>query len=45
MAMKLTMPKILARFGYRAVLISNTAMLGVMIMLFATIGARRPAFG
>ncbi len=42
MAMKLTMPKILARFGYRAVLISNTAMLGVMIVLFATIGAATP---
>jgi EmrB/QacA subfamily drug resistance transporter len=42
--MKLTMPKILARFGYRAVLISNTAMLGVMILGFATIGAATPVW-
>src|SRR4029077_18756796 len=32
---KLTMPMILQRFGYRAVLISNTLMLGALIMLFA----------
>ncbi|HTW63381.1 MAG TPA: MFS transporter [Bryobacteraceae bacterium] len=38
MSLKMTMPKILARFGYRAVLISNTLILGVLIVLFATIG-------
>ncbi|MGB2625758.1 MAG: DHA2 family efflux MFS transporter permease subunit [Candidatus Acidiferrum sp.] len=38
MSLKLTMPKILKRFGYRAVLISNTATIGVMILLFSTIG-------
>jgi len=44
MSLKLTMPRILARFGYRAVLISNTVILGLMIMLFATIGAETPAW-
>jgi MFS family permease len=42
MSLKLTMPGILARFGYRGVLISNTAMLGILILLFATIGATTP---
>jgi EmrB/QacA subfamily drug resistance transporter len=40
MSLKLTMPKILARFGYRAVLISNTLLIGAQILLFATIGVR-----
>lgn len=44
MSLKMTMPGILARFGYRGVLVSNTAMLGVLIMLFATIGARTPVW-
>ena len=39
MSLKLTMPKILALVGYRGVLISNTIILGVLIVLFATIGA------
>ena len=38
--MKLTMTRILARVGYRGVLISNTAILGLLILLFATIGAK-----
>jgi EmrB/QacA subfamily drug resistance transporter len=42
MSLKMTMPHILARFGYRAVLVSNTAMLGLLITLFATIGATTP---
>jgi MFS family permease len=42
MSLKMTMPKILARFGYRAVLISNTLILGLLIMLFATIGVGTP---
>ncbi|MEO8428173.1 MAG: hypothetical protein ABI651_13770 [Verrucomicrobiota bacterium] len=42
MSLKLTMPVILKRFGYRGVLISNTVMLGLLIMLFATIDARTP---
>jgi EmrB/QacA subfamily drug resistance transporter len=42
MSMKLTMPKIIARMGYRGILISNTVILGIMLMLFATIGQRTP---
>jgi EmrB/QacA subfamily drug resistance transporter len=42
MSLKLTMPGILARFGYRGVLTANTMMLGVLILLFATIGAATP---
>jgi EmrB/QacA subfamily drug resistance transporter len=42
MSLKLTMPAILARFGYRTVLISNTVALGLMIMLFATLDAATP---
>jgi EmrB/QacA subfamily drug resistance transporter len=42
MSLKMTMPRILERFGYRAVLVSNTAMLGVLITLFAIIGAATP---
>jgi len=42
MSLKMTMPRILARFGYRAVLVFNTGMLGILILLFATIGAATP---
>ena len=42
MSLKLTMPIILRQFGYRAVLISNTLILGVLICLFATIGPSTP---
>jgi EmrB/QacA subfamily drug resistance transporter len=41
-SLKLTMPKILARVGYRGVLISNTIILGLLIFLFATIGVGTP---
>ena len=44
MSLKLTMPAILNRFGHRTVLISNTVILGLLIMLFATIGARTPVW-
>jgi MFS family permease len=44
MSLKLTMPRILARFGYRRVLISNTLMIGAMIALFATIGSDTPVW-
>jgi EmrB/QacA subfamily drug resistance transporter len=44
MSLKLTMPKILARVGYRGVLISNTVILGVLIALFATIGIHTPVW-
>ena len=39
---KFTLPIILKRFGYRQVLISNTVMLGVMLMLFSAIDTGTP---
>lgn len=36
------MPRILARFGYRVVLASNTLMIGLFMMVFATIGKGTP---
>jgi EmrB/QacA subfamily drug resistance transporter len=44
MSLKLTMPRILARFGYRAVLISNTVFIGLLILVFATIGKGTPVW-
>jgi EmrB/QacA subfamily drug resistance transporter len=44
MGLKMFMPGILARLGYRAVLVSNTVLLGLMICLFATIGAATPVW-
>lgn len=44
MSLKMTMPKILARIGYRAVLISNTIILGILIVLFATIDVGTPVW-
>jgi hypothetical protein len=44
MSLKMSMPRILARFGYRTVLVSNTAMLGLLIILFASIGAATPVW-
>jgi EmrB/QacA subfamily drug resistance transporter len=44
MSLKMTMPKILARVGYRGVLISNTVIIGLLIMLFATIGVSTPVW-
>src|SRR5450755_4694383 len=44
MSLKLTMPLILKRFGYRRVLISNTILLGAMILLFSTISLDTPAW-
>ena len=44
MSLKLTMPRILARFGYRAVLVSNTLIIGLLILLFATIGKGTPVW-
>ena len=43
-SLKVLTPRILARFGYRAVLVSNTVVLGVLIGLFATIGAATPVW-
>ena len=44
MSLKMTMPGILKRFGYRGVLISNTIILGLLIVLFATIGPGTPVW-
>jgi EmrB/QacA subfamily drug resistance transporter len=44
MSLKLTMPRILARFGYRGVLVSNTLILGLLIAFFATIGVGTPVW-
>jgi EmrB/QacA subfamily drug resistance transporter len=44
MSLKMTMPRILTRFGYRAVLVSNTVILGLLILLFATIGVGTPVW-
>jgi EmrB/QacA subfamily drug resistance transporter len=44
MSLKVAMPRILARFGYRAVLVSNTLIIGFMILLFATIGQGTPVW-
>jgi EmrB/QacA subfamily drug resistance transporter len=42
MSTKLFISKLLDRVGYRAVLISNTVILGIMLMLFATIRPDTP---
>ena len=39
---KFFIAKLLERAGYRTVLISNTVMLGIMLMLFSTIGIATP---
>jgi len=44
MSLKLVMPRILARLGYRAVLVSNTLLIGVQILLFANIGKTTPVW-
>jgi MFS family permease len=44
MSLKMTMPKILTRFGYRPVLLANTVLLGASIALFATIGGGTPVW-
>jgi EmrB/QacA subfamily drug resistance transporter len=44
MSLKPAMPRILARFGYRAVLVSNTLAMGVQILLFANIGKGTPVW-
>ena len=42
MSMKMLMSGLLRRIGYRGVLVSNTLILGVLLMVFATIGLRTP---
>jgi EmrB/QacA subfamily drug resistance transporter len=42
MTTKTLLPRILARFGYRNILIGNTLALGVMLMMFGTVGPHTP---
>jgi len=42
MSTKFLMPKILQRVGFRGVLISNTIILGLLLMLFAAIATATP---
>src|ERR1700730_9290524 len=44
MSLKLTMPIILERFGYRRVLIVNTIAIGLVIFLFSTIDIGTPVW-
>jgi EmrB/QacA subfamily drug resistance transporter len=44
MSLRLMMPKLLRWLGYRRVLLTNTAMIGVLIGLFALVGPRTPAW-
>jgi EmrB/QacA subfamily drug resistance transporter len=44
MSMKVVMPRLLSLIGYRGVLISNTLILGVLLLLFATIGLHTPVW-
>jgi len=45
MGMKLIAPKVLARFGYRQVLVVNTICIGLTIALFALVGPSTPWYG
>lgn len=44
MSLKMTMPLVLTRFGYRRVLIFNTVIIGIILVLFATIGPATPVW-
>jgi EmrB/QacA subfamily drug resistance transporter len=44
MSMKMAMPRLLSTIGYRWVLISNTVVLGLLLLLFATIGLHTPVW-
>lgn len=44
MSTKFLLPKILSRLGYRGVLVSNTIVLGLLLLLFATIGQHTPVW-
>src|SRR6202041_494035 len=44
MSMKIVMPRLLSAIGYRWVLISNTIVLGLLLLLFATIGLHTPVW-
>jgi EmrB/QacA subfamily drug resistance transporter len=45
MGMKLIAPRVLARFGYRQVLVVNTICIGLTIALFALVGPDTPWYG
>jgi MFS family permease len=45
MGMKLIAPRVLARFGYRQVLVVNTICIGLTIALFALVGPGTPWYG
>lgn len=42
MSTKFLLQRVLAKVGYRAILISNTVILGLLLLLFATIGINTP---
>jgi len=42
MSLRLMMPKLLSRFGYRRILLSNTLAIGLLIGLFALVGPGTP---
>jgi EmrB/QacA subfamily drug resistance transporter len=44
MSMKAIMTRVLTVFGYRGVLVSNTIIIGVLILAFATIGLHTPVW-
>ena len=44
MTLRLYMPRLLRRFGYRRVLLSNTPMIGLLIASFALVGAHTPVW-
>lgn len=44
LGMKLIMPKVLGKIGYRGVLVSNTIILGLLLGLFVLIGVHTPVW-
>jgi fructose-specific phosphotransferase system IIC component len=44
MSLKMFLPRILQRFGYRQVLVWNTIVLGIMLALFSTIDVGTPVW-
>jgi EmrB/QacA subfamily drug resistance transporter len=42
MSLRLLMPKLLRRFGYRRILLSNTAAIGILLALFGLVGPTTP---
>ncbi len=44
MILKLVVTGVLNRFGYRMILVSNTIILGLVIIIFSTIGAATPVW-